>query len=254
MARLRYDEHGRRSAPVLVLSPSLGASPDMWDPQLPAFAERFHVLRLAHRGHDPIDVPPGPYTMDDLGGDIVALLDELGVERFSFCGLSLGGMLGMWLAVNAGDRVDRLALCCTAAHLPPASNWLDRAATVRASGMAAVADPVVARWFTAGFAAEHPDVPERCRQMLLAVPPEGYAGCCEAVADLDLREQLPSISAPTLVLAAAEDQSTPVEHAELIADRVPDARLEVIAGVAHVATMQDPATTTALLLNHLTRA
>jgi 3-oxoadipate enol-lactonase len=186
-ALLRHDMHGSPDAPVLVLAPSVGTQPEMWAPQLEAFAAEFRVVRVAHRGHDPIDVPPGPYSLEDLGGDVLALLDSLGVERFSFCGLSLGGMVGMWLAAHAPARVERLALCCTSAYLPPASGWLDRAATVRASGMAAVADAVVGRWFTPKFAAEHPSVVAGCRDMLLSVPPEGYAGCCEAIAAMDLR-------------------------------------------------------------------
>ena len=249
-ARLGYDVHGRHDAPVLVLAPSVGTQPEMWDPQLDAFAERFRVVRVAHRGHDPVDVPTGPYSVAELAGDVIALLDSLSVRRFSFCGLSLGGMVGIWLAASTG-RVDRLALCCTSAHLPPAQGWLDRAATVRASGMPAVADAVVARWFTPSFAAGHPGVVDRCRAMLLSVPPEGYAGCCEAIAAMDLRPDLPRITAPTLVLAGADDPATPLTHAEAIASRVPQARLEVLAGAAHLATVQDPVAATTLLVDHL---
>ena len=249
-ARLRYDVHGRHDSPVLVLAPSVGTLPEMWDPQLDAFAERFRVLRVAHRGHDAVDVPTGPYSVAELAGDVIALLDSLAVRTFSFCGLSLGGMVGIWLAANT-RRVDRLALCCTSAHLPPAQGWLDRAATVRASGMSAVADAVVARWFTPTFAAAHPGVVDHCRAMLLSVPPEGYAGCCEAIAAMDLRPDLPRITAPTLVLAGADDPATPLPHAEAIANLVPQARLEVLAGAAHLATVQDAVAATTLLVDHL---
>lgn len=250
-ARLRYDVHGLEEAPVLVLAPSVGTLPEMWDAQLAAFAERFRVVRVAHRGHDAVDVPPGPYTVADLAGDVLALLDSLGVERFSYCGLSLGGMVGMWLGAHAPDRVERLALCCTSAYLPPAQGWLDRAATVRASGMASIADTVVARWFTPDFAAERPDLVEQCRGMLLSVPPEGYAGCCEAIAAMDLRDDLAHITAPTLVVAGAEDPATPLPHARTIASLLPASRLVMVEDAAHLATVQQPAATTALLLDHL---
>jgi 3-oxoadipate enol-lactonase len=250
-ARLWHDVHGPVDAPVLLLAPSIGTSPDMWQPQLDAFAEHFRVIRIAHRGHDEIDVPPGPYTLDDLGADTVALLDSLGVERFSYCGLSLGGMVGMWLASHEPQRVERLALCCTSAYLPPAEGWLDRAAAVRTGGMAAVVDLAVGRWFTPEFAASHADVVEQCTAMLLAVPPEGYAGCCEAIATMDQRGDLPHITAPTLVLAGSADLPTPVAHAEQIASLVPDAAVVVVDGAAHLATMDHPQECTEILLRHL---
>lgn len=250
-ARLRYDVHGPDDAPVLVLAPSVGTLPEMWEPQLATFAEQFRVVRVAHRGHDALDVPPGPYSVADLAGDVLALLDLLGVPRFSFCGLSLGGMVGMWLASHAPGRVERLALCCTSAYLPPAEGWRDRAATVRASGMSAVADTVVAGWFTPDYAVSRPDVVHRCRAMLLSLPPEGYAGCCEAIADMDLRADLPRITAPTLVLAGSDDAATPVTHSLAIVSLLPGAELAVVDDAAHLATVQQPDRTTDLLLKHL---
>lgn len=250
-AQLLHDVHGAEDAPVLVLSPSMGTLPQMWDPQLEALAAQFRVVRVTHRGHHPADVSPGPYRIEDLAADVLSLLDSYGVARFSWCGLSLGGMVGMWIAAHEPRRVDRLALCCTSAHLPPAHGWLQRAATVRAAGMAAVADTVLARWFTAEFVAAQPDVVARCRAMLLSVPPEGYAGCCEAVAAMDLRSALPRITAPTLVLVGSQDPVVPVEHGETIASLVPRARLVVVPEAAHLATVQDPGSTTPLLLEHL---
>jgi 3-oxoadipate enol-lactonase len=243
-ARLWHDVHGAADAPVLVLGSSLGTLPGMWDAQLEAFARHFRVVRFAHRGHDPVDVPPGPYSLDELGGDVLDLLASLGVRRFSFCGLSLGGMVGMWLAAREPDRVQRLAVCCTSAHLPPAEGWLARAATVRSSGMAAVADPVMGRWFTPGFFAAHAAVVEQLRAAFLALPPEGYAGCCEAIAGMDLRADLPRITAPTLVLAG-------VEHAETIVAGVAGATLSVVEDAGHLATVEQPAASTAVLLGHL---
>lgn len=251
IAQIRYDVHGPADAAVVVLGTSVGTLPEMWDPQLDALAERFRVVRVAHRGHDTTDVPPGPYGLADLAGDVLALLDALGVQRFSWCGLSLGGMVGMWIAAHDPLRIEQLALCCTSAHLPPAKGWLDRAAAVRASGMAAVVEAVVERWFTPEFAAAAPDVIARYRTMLLSVPPEGYAGCCEAIAEMDLRSAIPRITAPTLVLAGSDDPATPVSHAQTIASLVPGARLVVIPGTAHLATVQEPSSTTRLLLEHL---
>lgn len=247
---LVHDVLGSDSAPVLVLAPSLGTSRQVWDAQTTALAEHFRVVRFEHRGHAG-DAPPGPYRLGELAEDVLELADSLGVERFSFCGLSLGGMVGMWLAARVPERVERLAVCCTSAFLPPASGWLDRAVTVRAGGMSAVADAVVERWFTPDFAAAAPEVVARARGMLLETPTEGYAGCCEAIAAMDLRPELPAIAAPTLVLAGARDLATPVGHARLIATGVAGARLAVVSDAAHLAPMEQPDQCTRLLVAHL---
>jgi 3-oxoadipate enol-lactonase len=244
------DVQGRNDAPVLVLAPSLGTNLEMWSPILGLFAEQFRVVRVELRGHAG-QPPPGPYTVADIAHDVLGALDALDVDHFSYCGLSLGGMTGMWLAAHVPERVDRLALCCTSAHMPPAQGWLDRAATVRRSGMAAVADAVVARWFTPNFAAGSPGVVSWARDMLLATPAEGYAGCCEAIAAMDLRPILASIRAPTLVLAGDQDPSTPPAHAEVIVSGIADARLVVVRDVSHFATAQEPDLCAQLLLDHL---
>jgi 3-oxoadipate enol-lactonase len=189
--------------------------------------------------------------MDDLGSDLVALLDRLGIERASLCGLSIGGMISMWTAAHAPERVERLVLCCTSAQLGPAEPWRERAATVRAKGVEAVADAVLARWFTPGFAAAHPQLIERMRAQLVATPPEGYAGCCEAIAAMDLTGDLGSITAPTLVLAGAEDPATPPEHGRRIAKLIPGARFETISPAAHLGTVERPDLTTAMILRFL---
>jgi 3-oxoadipate enol-lactonase len=247
-----HDVHGRAGDPVLVLAPSIGTHRETWAPQLAAFAQAFHVVRIEHRGHDASDVPPGPYSLDVLGRDVLSLLDGLAVERFSFCGLSLGAMVGMWLAAHAGSRVERLALCCTSAYLPPAQGWLDRAAAVRAGGTAAVADAVVSRWFTPDFAVSSPDLVRAAREMLLTTPAEGYAGCCEAIAAMDLRPLLGRITAPTIVVAGADDLATPLEHAYAVADGIATASpVVVIPGAAHLATLERPDACTEVLLAHL---
>lgn len=239
---------------MLVLSNSLGTNMSMWDDLLPALAERFRVLRYDQRGHGRSPVPPGPYTIAELAGDALALLDRLGVDRVSFCGTSLGGMTGMWLAASAPERIERLALCCTSAHLPPRRTWIERAATVRGEGIPAVADAQLERWFTPGLAERRPDLVERIRRALLDSTPEGYAGCCEAIAGHDLRGELGSIRAPTLVLAAADDPATPPEHGRLIADAVPGARLLVLERARHLAVVERPQESARELLAHLTPA
>jgi 3-oxoadipate enol-lactonase len=242
---------GPEDAPVVVLSNSLGTTHRMWDEQLPALAERFRVLRYDTRGHGDSAAPPGPYSIEGLAGDALALLDELGIERVSWCGVSLGGMTGLWLAANAPERIERLVPCCTAAYLPPADAWTDRAATVRAEGMAAVADAVLERWFTPDLADREPDTVERFRTELLQTPPEGYAGCCEAIAGHDVRGLLASISAPTLVIAGEEDPATPPALGEEIAGGVPGARFEVVPHGRHLANVERADAVTPMLLEHL---
>jgi 3-oxoadipate enol-lactonase len=242
---------GPEDAPVLVLANSVGSSPAMWDAQVPAFAQRFRVLRYDHRGHGASPVPPGPYAMDDLGADLLALLDALELERVAFCGLSMGGMVGMWVASEAPERIGRLALCCTSARLGPPEQWTDRAAAVRAGGMAAVVEAVVDRWLTPGFSAAHPDVRARLEAMLLSNPPEGYARCCEAIAAMDLFARLGRITAPTLVLSAEQDPATPPEHGDAIVACIPGARHVVLSDAAHLAPVERPEDVTAVLLEHL---
>ena len=166
---------------VLLLG-SLGSTLAMWDGQAAALGRRYRVVRADLRGHGRSPAPTGPYGIGDLGADVLALLDRLGVERSHVCGLSLGGMIAMWVASHAPERIGRLVLMCTSARLEPTQAWSDRARMVRAGGMEAVADAVVGRWFTSGFAASHRDLVARMRTMIASTPPEGYAGCCEAIA------------------------------------------------------------------------
>lgn len=249
---LHHRLDGPDGAPVLVLSNSLGTDLGMWDGQLPLLAQGFRLLRYDQRGHGRSPAPPGPYKVAELAGDLLELLDRLGLERVSFCGVSLGGMTGMWLAARAPERIERLALCCTSAYLPPRDMWTERAATVRADGMEAVAEAALERWFTPGFAELRPDIVERTRRALLATPPEGYAGCCEAIASHDLRAELGSIRAPTLVLAAADDPATPPEHGRRIAAAIDGARFAVLERGRHLAAVEHPKQFARELLGHLT--
>lgn len=245
---------GPADAPVVLLAGSLGSTLEMWDPQVPALAERFRVVRYDGRGHGRSPVPAGPYSIEDLVDDAVALLDRLGVATASVVGLSLGGMIALRLAAREPHRVERLAVLCTSAQLGPASAWSERADTVRREGAAAVAPAVVDRWFTAALRVEAPDVVERMRSMVAATPAEGYAGCCEAIAGMDLRDDLPNVSAPTLAIAGADDPATPPEHLSAIVAAVPGARLVVLPRAAHLASWEQADAVNAALLVHLSAA
>lgn len=230
---------------TLVLCGSIGSTTEMWEPQVPALGG-YDVIALDHPGHGGAPLPVGPIDLADLGRGVLASLDERGIDRASYCGLSLGGAVGMWLAANAPERVDRLVLACTRARFGDPQGWDDRAATVRAQGMEAIADAVLARWFTPGF----PDR-ARWRAMMTSVEPEGYARCCEVLRDTDLREEIRRIRAPTLVIAGAEDPSIPAEDVELLVSRIPGARLVTLEGAAHIANVEQPEAFTAALLAHL---
>jgi 3-oxoadipate enol-lactonase len=247
---VHHEITGPEDAPVLVLSNSLGSTTAMWDPQVPILAEHLCVVRYDHRGHGGSPVPPGPYELADLGADALGLLDRLGIERTHWCGLSLGGMVGMWMAINAPERIDRLLLCCTSANLGPPSMWADRAATVRAEGVEAIADAGIARWLTPGFIEREPGAAAAVRAMLAATPAEGYAACCGVIEHMDLLPGLGAVRAPTLVIAGRHDPATPPEHGERIVAGIPGARLELV-DAAHLATIEQPMVLTELMAGHL---
>lgn len=242
---------GAPGTPVVVLSCSLGSDLSMWEPQMNALRRRFRVLRYDLRGHGSSPVPDGAYSIADLGGDLIGLLDRLEIERASLCGISIGGMASIWTASQAPARVQRLVVCCTSALLDPQRSYEARAAAVREHGIERIADAVLARWFTPAFTDAQPELVERMRRILIATPRQGYAGCCEAIADMDLRADLPSIEAPTLVIAGREDPATPPEHGRLIAARIPGARLALVANAAHLANIEQPQPVGELILSHL---
>ncbi len=213
--RVRLD--GPEGAPVLVLSNSLGTTLEMWDAQAERFARSHRVLRYDTRGHGASVVSPGPYSFDQLGGDVLALLDALGIGKASFCGISMGGLTGLWLGVHAPQRFDRIVVANSAARIGTAEGWAARAALVRAqgtAGMAELAASAPGRWFTEAFAAARPDVVRRAQGWLAGTPPEGYAACCEALGQADLRGAIGGIAVPTLLIAGAADPVTTVADAE----------------------------------------
>lgn len=250
--RLRYRFDGPPGAPVVMLSNSLGTSAAMWDPQVQALCSYRRVLRYEHRGHGGAPTAEGPWRVEDLGADVVNLLDALGVERVSFAGLSLGGMVGMWVAAQHPERVERLALLCTAADaIPPVESWPQRAAEVRAEGPASLVDRQLGRWFTAGFPERHPEVASLLAGMFDELDADAYACCCEAIGVLAQSPLLPSISAPTLVVAGAADPVTPPSFGLAIAEAIPGAAFSVVPGAAHLATLEQPDRVSALLIDHL---
>jgi len=238
-------------APTVVLSNSLGATTSMWEAQVADLSRVARVVRYDTRGHGGSPVPDGPYSIDDLADDVLALLDRLHLETVHFVGLSLGGMTGMRLAARNPERIDRLVVLCTSPLLEPAQGWLDRAATVREHGTAAVADAVVARWYTEEFLTSETERVKAAVATIGSTPPEGYAGCCEAIASMDLRDDLSSISAPTLAIAGADDPATPPSHLELIANSVQDGRFLVVPESAHLANDEQPGIITPAILEHL---
>ncbi|WP_085315427.1 3-oxoadipate enol-lactonase [Derxia lacustris] len=234
--RLHYRLDGPAGAPVVVFSNSLGTTLDMWDAQAAALAGQWRVLRYDTRGHGQ-SATAGGTSLADLGGDVVALLDALGIARASFVGISMGGITGQWLGVNARQRLDKLVVCNTAAKIGEASGWAARAALVREQGMAPVAASATGRWFTEGFVASGDAVIAKTIAQLAGTDAEGYAQCCEALALADLREHLDHIAVPTLVIAGSADPVTTVADAEFIAARVPGAQL-VALPASHLSAIE----------------
>ena len=251
MTALHHEIAGPDGAPVLLLGPSLGTTLRMWDGQLP-LAERFRLVRFDHRGQGASPLPPGPYEIADLGRDVLELLDTLGLERVHYAGLSLGGMVGMWLGANAPDRIDHLVLLCTAAFMPPVSMWEQRIAIVSDAGsVEPIADAVLDRWLTPEFRAADPEQAASLRAMIAGSPPEGYAACCGAIARMDLRGELETVQAPTLVVSGAQDVATPVADQELIAGAVAGARHSVVSPAAHLAAVEQPERVNGLIAGFL---
>lgn len=220
---LNYCFDGPQDGPVLVLSNSLGTDLHMWDEQIAAFSEHFRVLRFDTRGHGQSLVTEGPYSIEQLGRDVLAMLDQLNIDKVHFCGLSMGGLIGQWLGINAGERLHKLVVCNTAAKIGDPSVWDPRIETVLRDGkaaMVALRDASIARWFTPDFAQAHPEKVRRITDMLAATSPQGYAANCAAVRDADFREQLSSIRVPLLVVAGTEDAVTPPSGGHFIQERV----------------------------------
>jgi len=229
----------RNATRWLLLSNSLGTDAEMWAPQVEAFRRRFNVLCYDSRGHGASGAPHGSYSIERLGQDVLSLLDALSLERVHFCGLSKGGMVGQWLGANAPERIDHLVLANTAAYLGPASAWQARIDLVLAQGMPSVAEAVLARWFTPAFRERSPGQVEALRATLLATPPTGYAGCCAALRDLDLRASARRIALPTLLVAGTFDPATPPERLSELAATIAGSKL-VQLDASHLSNIEQP--------------
>jgi 3-oxoadipate enol-lactonase len=247
---IHVETEGRERAHVLMLSNSLGTTLQMWNCQVAAFTEHFRLVRYDARGHGESGVPPGPYTMERLGRDVLAILDALQIEKTSWCGLSMGGMVGQWLAATAPSRVQRLVLSNTASYFPDKSVWNERLRLVREKGIAAFAPQNMERWFTKQFRERSSDVVARVQEMFASTPLEGYLACGAAVRDMDHRELLPKIRAPTLVVAGKYDQATPPEANEYISNSIPGARFALL-DAAHLSNIEQPQHYTRTVLDFL---
>jgi 3-oxoadipate enol-lactonase len=236
---IHAEVEGPDHAPVLMLSNSLGTNLHMWDQQVAPFTRHFRLVRYDRRGHGKSGAPKGPYTMERLGRDVLAVLDGLGIAKINWCGLSMGGMVGMWLGANAGNRIDKLILSNTSAYFPDKTLWDGRIKLVREKGLEAIVDANMERWFTKEFRDRAPPELAKIRAMFLATKVEGYIGCGEAIRDMDHRPLLAKISAPTLVIAGKHDPATPLERNEFIKQHILGAKIAVLEA-AHIANMEQP--------------
>ena len=235
---LHYELTGPAHGPVVAFSNSIGSTLEMWEAQVRALSGRYRCLTYDARGHGRSPVVGREASIDDLADDLAGLLDALGIDKAHVVGLSLGGMTAQAFGMRHAHRTKSLVLMATAAQLGPPEAWEQRAATVRAEGMAAIADAVLARWFTPAFAADQPAIVASWRERFLAIDPEGYAACCAAIRDMDLREAITTITAPTLIVAGADDPSTPPPLMEDIRARIPDAELVVMPRAAHLLAVE----------------
>ena len=236
---IHAEVEGPERAPVLMLSNSLGTNLHMWDEQVGPLTRHFRLVRYDRRGHGQSSVPKGPYTMERLGRDVIGVLDALGIQKVNWCGLSMGGMVGMWLGANAANRVDKLILSNTAAYFPDKTVWEGRIKLVRDKGLAAIVDANMERWFTKAFRDRSPGAMAKMRDMFLATKVDGYVGCDEAIRDMDHRPLLAKIAAPTLVIAGKYDPATTLEAGEFIKEHVPGAQIAVL-DAAHISNLEQP--------------
>lgn len=249
--RIAYRFDGPEEAPILLLSNSLGTTMAMWEPQMAALIQSFRVMRYDSRGHGESGVPAGAYSMDRLGRDVVEMLDHLKVAVVDFCGLSLGGMVGQWLGVREPSRLRRLIVANSSAYMGPPSNWDARIDTALRDGMTGLAEGSIARWFTPAFPAMNPSAIRPIHEGLLATDPIGYAGCCAAIRDMDMRQIGQLITANTLVIGGTQDPATPIAESEALATTIPHTRL-VTLHAAHLSNVEAPDSFSQHILDFLT--
>ena len=250
-----YTLDGPANAPVVTLSHSLATDLSMWDPQMKALTARYRVLRYDTRGHGGTDAPAGAYSLGQLAADASAMLKALGVARTHWVGLSMGGMIGQTLALASPELFLSLSLCDTSSRIPAEAKplWAERIKTAETQGMEPLVEPTIGRWFTAPFREQHKDVIEPVRAMIRNTKPQGYAGCCHAIAALDLTDKLPAIKIPTVVIVGEEDQGTPVAASQAIQSKIAGAQLHVLKSAAHLSNMEQPEAFNAALTGFLAR-
>ena len=236
---LHVEVEGPEDAPPLMLSNSLGTNFHMWDAQAPEFARHYRLIRYDRRGHGQSAVPPGPYSMERLGLDVLAILDALAVRKTNWCGLSMGGMVGQWLGANAPERVEKLVLSNTHYFYPDKAPWIERIKTVQEKGLGALVDANMQRWFTEDFRKRAPEAIDRMKKMFIATDPKGYLACCEGLMAMDFRESNPSITTPTLIIVGSQDFATPAEAGQTIQQQIKGAKLATI-DAAHISNMEQP--------------
>jgi 3-oxoadipate enol-lactonase len=252
---VNYTLEGPANAPVVTLSHSLATDLSMWEPQMKALTARYRVLRYDTRGHGGTDAPSGAYSLAQLADDARAMLRALGVARTHWVGLSMGGMIGQTLALASPDLFLSLSLCDTSSRIPAEAKplWADRIKTAETQGMEPLVEPTIGRWFTAPFRERHKDVIEPVRAMIRGTKPQGYAGCCHAIAALDLTDKLSAIKIPTVVIVGEEDQGTPVAASQAIQAKIADSQLHILKSAAHLSNLEQPEAFNAALTSFLSR-
>ena len=238
-AQINYQTFGDASKPALVFSNSLGTKYSMWQPQIEHFQQDYYVICYDTRGHGASSAPQGPYSLEQLGQDVVNLLDHLNIAKATFCGISMGGLTGQWLAIHKPERFSHVIVCNTAAKIGQEQAWQDRAVLVREQGLAPIAATAASRWFTDPFIQSNPAVVAELSNDLGAGSPEGYANCCEALAKADVREQLSSIQIPVLIIAGQQDPVTTVADGQFMQQRIANSQLFEI-NASHVSNIEQP--------------
>ena len=247
---LNVSVEGRDGGPTIMLSNSLGATMQMWEPQMAALTKLYRVIRYDRRGHGKSGAPKGPYTMERLGRDVLGVLDNLGIRKINWCGLSMGGMVGIWIGANAGDRVNKLILSNTASYFPDRAVWDGRIKMVREKGLAGIVDANMERWFTKGFREKNTQAIAKITEMFAATPLDGFLGCCEAVRDMDFRQSTPTIAVPTMVIVGSQDPAMPPSAGEDIHKMIKGSKLVAI-DAAHLSNVEQPKAYTDAVLNFL---
>lgn len=239
---INYTFDGPENAPFVTMSNSLASNLSMWDPQISALVRRYRVLRYDTRGHGQTDAPQGPYSLDDLTEDVRALLQALGIRKTHFVGLSMGGMIGQILGLKYPDLLQSLVLCDTMSRVPPDAKpmWEERIHTAETRGMEPTVETTIGRWFTEPFRERRPDVIDKVRTMIRTTPPQGYAGCCHAIAGLNLTDRLQDITVPTLIIVGEDDPGTPVAASRVIHEHIKGSELVILKSAAHLSNMEQP--------------